>query len=62
VHKNQADTEAVQQRDIMHQIGKLRSGDGFATKGEDKGAATVCMNIRRRVPEAVDEVPVSVFI
>jgi hypothetical protein len=62
MHENQPDTETVQQCYVVHQVGKMFVCNRFSTKCEHKGATTVGMNIRRRVPEAVYKMLVSVFL
>ena len=55
MHEHEFDAKAVEQGDIVDQVGKGLIGDGLAAEGNDKHAATKGVDVRRRLPEPANE-------
>jgi hypothetical protein len=61
MHQHQMYAQAVQQRDVMYQAGKSRIRNRFAAKGQHEGSPAMCVNIRRRLAEALNEADLPIF-
>ena len=56
MHQHQPDAQAVQQHDILHQMGEIRVLHRFAAKRNDKGLIAVGVDVGRTVAEPFDVV------
>ena len=56
VHQYQPYTKAMQQCNIVHEIGEACIGDRLAAKDKHEGATAVGVNVRRRLAKVLDEV------
>lgn len=55
IHHNQANTQTVQQADVVDDTGKVFVFNGFAAEQHDKGFPTMGVDIGNRMAESLDQ-------
>ena len=51
VHNYQPDTECLEQRQVVHDVGKVRCRNGVSTQQDHEGLAAMGADVRGRIPE-----------